>query len=108
MSTYSEEIQKWIKRSNRKQAKLISTEGCVHNIVYFDKGKARVGVVRDGMYCRYGVSCRGAMYNADPMSLWQSGPGSCTQADVQIMTDYLNDTCSLPDFDFGSLKEMEW
>lgn len=35
--SYSEEIQKWIKRSNRKEAKLISTEGAVYNIVYFDK-----------------------------------------------------------------------
>lgn len=108
MSVYSEEIQKWIKRSNRKNARLIRTEAGKHHIVYFDKGKARVGVVDDGMYCRYGVSCRGAMYSTDQMSLWQSGPGSCTQADVQIMTDYLNGTCTLPDFDFGSIKGMKW
>ncbi|RVD77037.1 hypothetical protein [Pseudomonas koreensis] len=108
MSAYSEDIQKWIKRSNRKAAKLIRTESGKHHIVYFDKGKARVGVVADGMYCRYGVACRGAMYSTDPMSLWQSGPGACTQADVQIMVDYLSDTSALPDFDFGSIKELKW
>lgn len=108
MSAYSEDIQKWIKRSNRKAAKLIGTECGRHQIVYFDKGKVRVGTVEDGMYCRYGISCRGAMYSTDPMSLWQSGPGSCSQYDVQVMTDYLNDNCSLPDFDFGSIKNLRW
>lgn len=108
MSAYNENIQKWIKRSNRKGAKLIRTDSGKHHIVYFDKGKARVGVVEDGMYCRYGISCRGAMYSTDPMSLWQSGPGSCAQVDVQIMSDYLNDTCALPNFDFGSIKGMKW
>lgn len=108
MDNYSDEIKKWIKRSNRKAAKLIRTESGKHHIVYFDKGKVRVGVVHDGMYCRYGISCRGAMYSADPMSLWQSGPGACTQADVQIMADYLSDTSSLPDFDFGSINGLEW
>jgi len=108
MSEYGEDIQKWIKRSNRKAAKLVRTEDGKHHIVYFDKGKARVGVVEDGMYCRYGVSCRGAMYSVDPMSLWQSGPGSCTQEDVQIMTDYLSGTSTLPNFDFGSIKDLKW
>lgn len=102
------DIQKWIKRSNRKGAKLIRTEGDVHHIVYFDKSKVRVGVVRDGMYCRYGITCRGAMYSTDPMSLWQSGPGACTQEDVQIMADYLNEASTLPDFDFGSIKDLKW
>jgi hypothetical protein len=108
MSTYNDDIQKWIKRSNRKAAKLINHEDGKYRIVYLDKGKVRVGVVRDGMYCRYGVSCYGAMYSTDPMSLWQSGPGACTQGDVQIMTDYLNDTSALADFDFGSIKELTW
>lgn len=107
MSDYSEEIKQWIKKSNRKEAKLISIEGCTYNIVYFDKGKARVGAVRDGMYCRYGISCRGAMHSQDPMSLWQSFAGSCTQADVKIMQDYLAGTSPLPDFDFGSIKDMK-
>ena len=106
--SYSEEIQKWIKRSNRKDAKLISTEGCTYNIVYFDKGKARVGTLRDGMYCRYGVSCRGAMHSTDRMSLWQSGPGTCTEGDVKIMQDYLEGESDLPDFDFGSIKNLNW
>lgn len=108
MTGYSEEIKKWIKRSNRKEAKLISVEGCTYNIVYFDKGKVRVGVLRDGMYCRYGISCRGAMYSQDPMSLWQSGPGACTEKDVKIMQAYLSGESELPDFDFGSIKELKW
>lgn len=101
-----DEIAQWVKKSNRKNAKLISTEGCTYNIVYFDKGKVRVGSVRDGMYCRYGISCRGAMYSEDPMSLWQSFAGSCNQVDVKIMQDYLAGTCNLPGFDFGSIKDM--
>ncbi|AZD86571.1 hypothetical protein F2A37_16710 [Pseudomonas chlororaphis] len=102
------DIQNWIKRSNRKAAKLIKSSLGAHDIVYFDKGKVRVGTLQDGMYCRYGISCRGAMVSADPMSLWQSGPGACTREDVQIMTDYLNGTSSLQDFDFGSIKDLKW
>lgn len=108
MSGYGEDIKKWIKRSNRKAAKLIRSEEGKHRIVYFDKGKARVGVVHDGMYCRYGISCCGAMYSTDPLSLWQSGPGACTQDDVRIMADYITDTCTLPDFDFGSIEGLKW
>lgn len=108
MNEYSEEIQKWIKRSNRKNAKLVRIEGRHYYIVYFDKGKARVGLVSDGMHCRYGVQCYGAMPNTDPFHCWQSGPGACDQADVQVMTDYLNGVCNLPDFDFGSIKGLTW
>jgi len=108
MSAYNEDIQKWIKRSNRKRAKLVRSEDQHHYIVYFDKGKARVGLVSDGMYCRYGVQCYGAMPNTDPFYCWQSGPGACDMDDVQVMTDYLNGVCQLPDFDFGSIKELKW
>lgn len=108
MSVYSEDIQKWIKRSNRKKAKLVCTEGRHHYIVYFDKGKARVGFVSDGMYCRYGITCYGAMPNTDPFYCWQSEPGACDESDVKVMTDYLNGECELPDFDFGSVKELKW
>ena len=108
MSEYGDDIQKWIRRSNRKSARLVKSENGLHDIVYFDKGKVRVGCVRDGMYCRYGISCRGAMTSIDPMSLWQSGHGSCTQEDVLVMQSYLDDTCSLPEFDFGQIKGLKW
>lgn len=108
MNGAGDDIQKWIKRSNRKQARLISTEGCVYKIVYFDKGKVRLGYARDGMYCRYGISCIAAMYSADPMSLWQSKPGLCTQQDVRTMIDYLGGECRLPEFDFYSIKDLRW
>jgi hypothetical protein len=103
-----EDIRKWVKRSNRKAARLIKSVDGLHDIVYFDKGKARVGYVRDGMYCRYGISCRGAMYSSDPMSLWQSGPGACSMEDVKIMSDYLEGKCDLPEFDFGSIVGFIW
>lgn len=102
-----DDVKLWIKRSNRKNAKLISVDAGVYRIVYYDKGKARVGVVQDGMYCRYGVSCLGAMAEPDIMRLWQSGPGACTQDDVKVMIDYLNETCTLPSFDFGVIKNLK-
>lgn len=100
------EVQAWVKRNNRKCARLISYKDGVYDIVYFDKGKVRVGTVRDGMFSRYGIKCRGAMYSEDPMSLWQFEAGACTQADVDVMVAYLNDACSLPEFDFASIKEV--
>lgn len=104
----NEEIQKWIKRSNRKKAKLVRTEGAIHYIVYFDKGKARVGTVSDGMRCRYGINCYGAMPNTDPFYCWQAEPGACDETDVQVMVDYLNGESTLPDFDFASIKNLSW
>lgn len=104
----SEEVQKWVKRNNRKRAKLVSKRGGVYEIVYFDRGKVRVGSVEDGQYCRYGIKSRGAMYSTDPMSLWQSGPGACSIEDVNLMQQYLEGTCSFPDFDFGQIKDLRW
>jgi hypothetical protein len=102
----TEIIEKWIKRNNRKKPKLVRSEGISHYIVYFDKGKARVGIVQDGMYTRYGIICYGAMPNTDPFHCWQSEPGACDENDVKVMVDYLNGASQLPDFDFASLKEV--
>lgn len=100
----NEDVLKWVKRNNRKDARLISYKDGVYDLVYFDKGKVRIGTVKDGMYCRYGINCRGAMYSEDPMSLWQLGPGACSIDDVTIMQSYLADTCDLPYFDFAQIK----
>lgn len=102
------EIEKWIKRSNKKQARLLKSEEGVHTIVYFDKGKVRIGEVRDGMLCRYGISCRGAMYSEDQMSLWQSRPGAVGYGEVTEMQAYLRGESELPDFDFSSIQGLRW
>lgn len=106
MSEYSEEIQKWIKRNNRKQARLVSYVDGVYLIVYFDKGKVRIGTVKDGMYCRYGINCFGAMTSTDRLSLWQFVAGACSEEEVQVMIDYLKGESQLPAFDFGYIKRM--
>lgn len=100
------EVDAWVKRANKKKAKLIRKDGADYHIVYFDKGKVRVGVVSDGMLTRYGIKCRGAMYDENPLSLWQSGPGSCDLNDVEIMQDYLRGDSDLPDFDFSKIKNL--
>lgn len=100
------DVEKWIRRANKKNAKLMSENNGVYDIVYFDKGKARVGRVKDGMHCRYGISCRGAMWSDDILSLWQSGPASCSAEDVKAMQDYFNGSCNLPDFDFSIIKGL--
>lgn len=104
----STEIYKWIKRSNKKNARLLKSENGVHTIVYFDKGKVRVGAVKDGMLCRYGISCKGAMYSEDPMSLWQSGPGAVSRNEVTEMQAYMRGESTLPAFDFSSIKNLAW
>lgn len=101
------EVEKWIKRNNRKRPKLVRSEGINHYIVYFDKGKARVGIVQDGMYSRYGIMCYGAMPNTDPFYCWQAQPGACDESDVKVMVDYLNGVSELPDFDFASIKGVQ-
>ncbi|BDR25655.1 hypothetical protein Cassandra_0206 [Pseudomonas phage Cassandra] len=110
MNNYSNDtdVLKWIKRNNRKNARLISYIDGIYNIVYFDAGKARVGIVKDNMHCRYGIHSRGSMYSKDIMSLWQSSTGSCSPDDVKIMQDYLDDKCILPEFDFSQIKNLKW
>lgn len=100
------EVQAWAKRNNRKAAKLISVKDGVYDIVYFDKGKVRIGTVRDGMLTRYGINCRGAMSSPNPLSLWQREAFACSPSDVDCMISYLNETCALPDFDFNSIKDL--
>ncbi len=101
------DIEKWIKRSNRKEARLIKYEDGVHTIVYFDKGKVRVGDLKDGMLCRYGIRCRGAMYSEDVLSLWQ-GAGGVSMEEVGVMQAYIRGECQLPAFDFSAIKDLGW
>lgn len=102
------DIEKWIKRSNRKNAKLISYNEGSYKILYFDKGKVRIGYVKDGMYCRYGISCCGAMSSESLLSLWSSGPGSVSEEDVKNMQEYLRGESDFPDFCFSSIKNLKW
>lgn len=102
----SDDVDKWIKQSNKKQAKLISYENGIYNIVFYFKGKVRIGTVKDGMLCRYGIRTRGAMHSDDIMTLWQSGEG-CSKEDVSIMQDYYNGNCDFPDFDFSLIKNIK-
>ncbi|BAG75054.1 TPA: hypothetical protein L4V44_006059 [Pseudomonas aeruginosa] len=102
------DVLKWVKRNNRKDARLISYKDGVYDLVYFDKGKVRIGTLKDGMYCRYGINCRGAMHSEDPMSLWQSSGGACSSNDVKIMQAYLSGGCTLPVFDFSQIKGLKW
>lgn len=100
------DVEKWIKQSNKKKAKLISYENGVYDIVFYFKDKVRIGKVEDGMYCRFGIRTRGAMVTDDILTLWQ-GVGGCSKEDVKIMQDYLNGACSLPDFDFSVIKDLK-
>jgi len=103
----STDVEKWIKRSNKKGARLVSYANGKYKIVYADKCKARIGTVYDGMRCRYGIRCHAAMPSTDELSLWQV-PGECTRGDVKAMQDYLSGQSKFPEFDFATIKDLEW
>ena len=100
------EVLDWIKRANRKKAKLIDYENGRYTIVYFHNKKVRVGFVQDSMFCRYGIKCFGAMTDESIYSLWQAKDHSCSPIHVQYMQCYLKGTCDLPDFDFSTIKDL--
>lgn len=100
-------VAKWIKRSNRKMAKLYSVDNGTYTLIYQDKGKVRLGVVKDGMHTRYGIVCVAAMATPNVLSLWQNGNGACSQAHVEAMQAYFNDGGNLPDFDFATIQGLK-
>jgi len=102
------ETQKWIDKSNKKKAKLYKSQDGKYTIIFFFKNKVRIGQVKDGMHHRYGIATKGAMYSSDILSLWQSGPGSCNTEEVKAMQDYINGESKLPDFDFATLKDIQY
>lgn len=101
------EVESWIKKSNKKKAKLISYESGVYDIVFFHNGKVRIGTVKDGMHTRYGITTRGAMTSDNILTLWQSGAGSVSEEDVKIMQDYYLGNCDLPNFDFSVILDLK-
>lgn len=103
----NEQVQAWVKRNNRKKARLIEYSNGVYHIVYSDRGKVRIGTVKDGMHTRYGISAHGAMASESVLSLWQSGPNAVSEQDVAIMQAYHRGECNLPEFDFGTIQGLQ-
>lgn len=109
MKYTDKDIINWIKRSNRKKAKLLqkekSPEGFLYRIIYSDKGKVKIGWVEDGMRLRYGISCQCSMSTTSLGSLW-----SCDlqEGDIEIMQSYLKNELLLPCFDFNILDNLVW
>lgn len=101
-------VSEWVKKSNKKNAKLISYKDGVYDIVFYFNGKVRIGSVKDGQYCRYGISTRGAMSSDCITSLWQSGPYACSEDDIKIMQNYMSNSCKLDGFDFSVIKDLSW
>ncbi len=114
----NEIVEAWVKRNNRKGAKLIEKfvvprhpyndpRTVIHGykIVYQDRGKVRIGVIEDEMHVRYGICCYASMTDTSVLSLWQLEAGLVTEEDVKIMQDYLVGVCELPTFDFATVLD---
>lgn len=133
---FSEDVLKWMKRLNRKGPfYLVSTRdheytvvdrsapietaygkafrtkvvnGRQYTIIWKDGDKVKLGSVKDGMYCRYGINTWATLTGKTISGLWQRCAGALTDAEIQLMLDFANDKLTLPEFKLETLEGLMW
>jgi hypothetical protein len=106
-------VEDWIKRTKKKGPfKLCNVErtgkGKKYTVIFKDKGKVKIGVLRDGMWCRYGINTFGALSHPNPTGLWQTTVGSVSEEQLLQMIDFWIGNSSLKDFNLESLNDLKW
>lgn len=129
---FSEDVLKWMKRLNRKgpfylveardheytvidksvvidtaYGKSFSTKvisGKSYSVIWKEGDKVKLGIVKDGMYCRYGIQTYGTLTGKSVSGLWQKSGGILTDKEIQLLVDFSNDKLSLPEFKLETLK----
>lgn len=110
----SDDTNGWLRRTYRKGPfKLYGTRINQDNtrsytILFKDRGKVRIGAISDGQYARYGISTFGALSFPKVGGLWQSNVGAVSDHQLDLMIQFWNNECDLPDWSVTQLKNLRW
>lgn len=125
----SNDVENWKKRTKRKgpfylyeyenieysHGKAVGGEykvshhnpGKAYTLIWKEKDKTKIGILKDGMYCRYGMSTFGVLIGDSPLGLWQSGGGGTVDDDqFAAMQRVARGESQLPIFDIDQLQDL--
>lgn len=107
------QIQKWLRSTLKKQPFFLFEENPTNNfiIIFNDKNKTKIGVVKNNMYCRYGIRVFGSISSNEnkivsPLSfrLWQQSTNAVSNHQLQEMINVYNNSSTLHVFNFNSIN----
>lgn len=103
----------WLRGTHRKGPyKLYSTDlyddRTAYTVIFKDRGKVRIGTIKDSSYARYGIATFGALSFPGVTGLWQSCAGAVSEDQLDKMIQFWHDECELPDWSVTQLKNMKW
>jgi len=109
----NDDVNGWLRRTHRKGPyKLYNTDlygDCAaYTVIFKDRGKVRIGTIKDGSYARYGIGTFGALSFPEVTGLWQSSAGAVTEDQLDKMIQFWDDICELPDWSVTQLKNVKW
>lgn len=109
----NDDVNGWLRRTHRKGLyKLYNTDlygDCVaYTVIFKDRGKVRIGTIKDGSYARYGIATFGALSFPEVTGLWQSSSGAVSEDQLDLMIQFWHDECELPDWSVTQLKNVQW
>ena len=129
----NDDVQKWLKRTNRKGPFLLygmvpttyfvgwdhSAEpavqkhavGTAYTVIWKDKkdGKVRIGIFRDGMHCRYGVDTYGVLSGDTIADFWQASSGTLDEAEMAMMLRIMKgEWHPMGQFNPAAIKDLKW
>lgn len=128
-----DEVQKWLKRTKRKGPFLLYgtepisyfvgwdhavepavqkyADGHAYTVIWKDKkdDKVRIGVFKDGMHCRYGVSTYGVLSGNTMADFWQASSGTLTVQEMDTMIRVMTRAWHpMGQFDPATIKDLKW
>jgi len=95
-------------RTKKDGDKPPTKKGTAYTVLFRDKGKVKIGVLPDGLCCRYGIATYGTLTGFSMSGFWQSSGGILTDEEMTDMIAFALGEKSLPVFYLDSLKDLEW
>lgn len=102
-------MRKW-REENKLFDHLDMKKGFAYHVVFRDKGKVKIGVLKDGMSCRYGIDTYGTLTGTSMSGFWQITAGVLTEEDMQFMIEFAKGEHNDPNFEFDldRLEDLTW
>ena len=82
--------------------------GTAYTVFFRDKGKLKIGVLPDGLCCRYGIGTYATLTGTSLSGFWQASNGILSDQEMLDMIAFAKGELTLPEFSLDNLKDLEW
>lgn len=95
------QVQDWV---DNKWIKYEHPSHKSYTVIWNDGDKTKIGILEDGMYCRYGISTKAYLAGDRPQDMWQGR--NVSDDEYAAMVDVRKDQSSLKTLDLNDLKDL--